>query len=69
MIHKESFIKSRRENILHFYDFAPKVLVVVGRNWERAPMEWFTKQERRVGLVNGEQLRRLQKRTLSNQSC
>ena len=25
LIHKESFIKSRRENISEFYDFHPKV--------------------------------------------
>jgi hypothetical protein len=32
LIHKESFIKSRRENILNYYDIAPKVPTPPRRN-------------------------------------
>jgi hypothetical protein len=39
LIHKESFIKSRRERILQFYDIDPKVTPSLFRNSERVPTE------------------------------
>jgi hypothetical protein len=54
LIHKESFIKSRRENILHFYDFYPKVSPFKLRNSAKEHMELSIRPKKK-GLRTGEQ--------------
>jgi len=58
LIHKESFIKSKRENILQHYDFHPKVTPHSHRNLAREPMELFTRQRKKEELENGEPSKR-----------
>jgi hypothetical protein len=53
LINKESFIRSRRENILHYYDFQPKVHPTPFSKSARAHTEWCTKLGRRRGRDSG----------------
>jgi len=66
IIEKKNFITTSKDNILHHYDFHPKVIIYLLRNSAEALMESSPRPNKKTTTGHGEQSRKFPKKTSSS---